>query len=66
MPKRLLRWLTWLILAAAGLQLAPAHAARLALVIGNKDYTAGALKNPVNDAEAVANALGGRSGLGFR
>ena len=66
MPKRLLRWLTWLILAAAGLQLAPAHAARLALVIGNKDYTTGALKNPVNDAEAVANALGGRGGLGFQ
>ncbi len=66
MPKRLLRWLGWLILAAAGLQLAPAHAARLALVIGNRDYATGALKNPVNDAEAISNALGGRGGLGFQ
>ena len=44
----------------------PAHAARLALVIGNKDYTVGALKNPLNDAEAVAAALGGPGGLGFQ
>jgi formylglycine-generating enzyme required for sulfatase activity len=43
--------------------LAPAHAARLALVIGNKDYTVGALKNPLNDAEAMAGAL---DGLGFQ
>ncbi len=30
---------------------------RLALVIGNAAYTVGALKNPVNDARAVAQAL---------
>ena len=43
--------------------LAPAHAAkRVALVIGNAAYTQGPLANPVNDADAVAEALGG---LGF-
>ena len=30
---------------------------RIALVIGNKDYKVGALKNPVNDANAVARVL---------
>ncbi len=43
----------------------PSHAAagsRVALVIGNADYKVGALKNPVNDAKAVATSL--RS-LGF-
>ncbi len=48
-----------LLMAWAG----PAHAARLALVIGNKDYAVGPLKNPLNDAEAMASALGG---LGFK
>ena len=37
---------------------APAQAARLALVIGNKDYAVGRLGNPINDAEAVSRALG--------
>ena len=45
---------------------APADAARLALIIGNRDYSVGPLKNPINDAEAVANVLGGRDGLGFK
>lgn len=40
----------------------PTHAARLALVIGNRDYTVGPLKNPINDAEAMSRTL---SGLGF-
>ena len=43
----------------------PSHAAagsRVALVIGNADYKVGALKNPANDAKAVATSL--RS-LGF-
>lgn len=40
----------------------PANAARLALVIGNRDYTVGALKNPINDADAISRAL---TGLGF-
>lgn len=50
------------LLAAAS---APAHAAagsRVALVIGNADYKVGNLKNPVNDAKAVAESL---RGLGF-
>lgn len=63
-----LRWppgrcAAWLAALAVLLLQAPAHAARLALVIGNKDYTVGALKNPINDAEAMAGALGG---LGFQ
>jgi len=40
----------------------PTHAARLALVIGNKDYKVGALKNPVNDALAMSQTL---TELGF-
>ncbi len=39
-----------------------AEQARLALVIGNADYSAAPLKNPVNDANAVADKL---QGLGF-
>ena len=35
---------------------------RLALVIGNAEYTKGALKNPVNDAKLIAKAL---DSLGF-
>lgn len=46
--------------------LGPAHAARLALVIGNKDYTVGQLVNPINDAEDMAALLGGPLGLGFQ
>lgn len=52
-----------LVAMALALLLAlPAHAARLALVIGNAAYTDGPLKNPVNDARAVQAKL---SGLGF-
>jgi uncharacterized caspase-like protein len=61
------------LIAAAGLAAvapllaatAPAHAAagsRVALVIGNANYKIGALKNPVNDAKAVATTL---RNLGF-
>jgi uncharacterized caspase-like protein len=43
----------------AGLALNPARAERrVALVIGNADYKVGPLQNPVNDAAAVADALG--------
>jgi carboxyl-terminal processing protease len=59
------RLCTALALAAAGLPLAAAGAAsqrRAALVIGNDAYRVGPLKNPVNDAEAVAGAL---RALGF-
>ncbi len=52
-------------LLALGTQAAPARAnteRQLALVIGNSNYRVGALKNPVNDAQAVAGAL---RGLGF-
>ena len=47
-----------------GAQAAPAVAdeRQVALVIGNAAYRVGALKNPVNDAQAVAGAL---RGLGF-
>ena len=52
---------------AATLPAAPAASAaaderQVALVIGNAAYRVGALKNPVNDAQAVAGAL---RGLGF-
>ena len=52
---------------AAPLPVAPAASGaadgrQVALVIGNADYRIGALKNPVNDAQAVAGAL---KGLGF-
>lgn len=55
-----------LICALALLVALPVAAAtdggRLALVIGNADYRQAPLKNPVNDARAVASAL---QGLGF-
>lgn len=41
----------------------PAQEQRIALVIGNSDYTQGALRNPVNDARAVATEL---RGSGFK
>ena len=41
---------------------APPIERQVALVIGNASYRVGALKNPVNDAQAVAGAL---RGLGF-
>lgn len=47
--------------AAAPAPLAPAAAAsavpRRALVIGNRDYSVGALRNPLNDARAIAALL---------
>lgn len=53
------------LLAGAGLRSRAATAPdnrQVALVIGNADYRVGVLKNPVNDAQAVAGAL---KGLGF-
>jgi TRAP-type uncharacterized transport system substrate-binding protein len=43
--------------------LLPAEARRVALVIGNAEYKIGPLANPVNDAEAIAEAFA--KGLGF-
>ncbi|ASM76736.1 hypothetical protein VITFI_CDS0958 [Vitreoscilla filiformis] len=56
--RRCLGWLGSGLLAV-GLwgQLSVAEAARLALVIGNKDYLLSPLKNPVNDAVAMDKAL---------
>jgi|KBSSwiStaDraftv2_1062776.scaffolds.fasta_scaffold33141_3 carboxyl-terminal processing protease len=58
------RWITTLGVAAVAPLLAslaaPARAAagsRQALVIGNANYKIGALKNPVNDAQAIAGSL---------
>jgi len=59
------RLLAYLILAASFLTVIslPAHAKRVALVIGNSAYEhATPLKNPKNDAEAMAGAL---RGVGF-
>jgi uncharacterized caspase-like protein len=47
---------------ARGAAAAPPIERQVALVIGNASYRVGALKNPVNDAQAVAGAL---RGLGF-
>ena len=44
------------------LPISPAHAARLALVVGNADYADSPLKNPVNDARAMHAKL---ASLGF-
>jgi len=44
--------------AVGGLYPCPAEAKRVALVIGNADYGVGPLQNPVNDAAAMAEALG--------
>jgi hypothetical protein len=46
------------LLATLTLAQAQAPSPRAALVIGNADYSFGALRNPVNDAEAMAKALG--------
>jgi len=45
------------LLAATAPRAQAAAAQRVALVIGNADYRVGALKNPVNDAKAVAGSL---------
>jgi uncharacterized caspase-like protein len=58
----------WAPVRAAAPSLAPASAAgdgserRAALVIGNSAYKVGVLKNPVNDAQAIAGSL---RGMGF-
>jgi len=59
LPRQMICLLGTLLALLLGL---PAHAARLALVIGNKDYKVGALKNPVNDAQAMSQTL---TELGF-
>jgi uncharacterized caspase-like protein len=46
------------LLATLTLAQAQAIQPRAALVIGNADYSFGPLRNPVNDAEAMAKALG--------
>jgi hypothetical protein len=45
------------LLATLTLAQAQAIQPRAALVIGNADYSFGPLRNPVNDAEAMARAL---------
>lgn len=45
------------LLATLTLAQAQAPSPRAALIIGNADYSFGALRNPVNDAEAMAKAL---------
>jgi len=50
------------LIALLALAARAVEAARVALVMGNQAYVAGPLKNPVNDAEAMATAL---RGLGF-
>src|SRR5690349_14317196 len=55
-----LGWAIALMLLAVGAATAQEH--RVALVIGNGDYKSAPLKNPVNDAHAMASALGN---LGF-
>jgi uncharacterized caspase-like protein len=46
------------LMATLTLAQAQAPSPRAALVIGNADYSFGALRNPVNDAEAMAKSLG--------
>jgi formylglycine-generating enzyme required for sulfatase activity len=60
-------FLLWISLAIAApdtrnLQVGATGEKRIALVIGNSDYTQGPLKNPVNDARAMRARL---EGLGF-
>ena len=74
--KRFFQLLAWVLAVALGASAWEAHAqqraptpgagmkeARVALVIGNSDYTKAPLKNPVNDANDVAGAL---TRLGFQ
>lgn len=51
------------LLSLAVLARAEGPEARTALVIGNADYSFGPLRNPINDAEAMAKAL---EGAGFK
>lgn len=46
------------LLATLTLAQAQAPTPRAALIIGNADYSFGALRNPLNDADAMAKALG--------
>lgn len=55
--------LTALALMASAQSLAPGEGRRVALVIGNDAYAAGALRNAVNDARAMQKAL---QGAGFQ
>ena len=51
------------LLSVAFLARAEAPEPRTALIIGNADYSFAPLKNPINDADAMASALGdGASG----
>jgi uncharacterized caspase-like protein len=60
--RRLCAMAALLPLVGAAPRVAAAAERQIALVIGNANYRIGALKNPVNDAQAVAGAL---RGLGF-
>ncbi len=63
MTNRLLHLLALLLLTfCLGAQAAPAEGRRVALVIGNAKYPGSPLKNPVNDARAIAVKL---KALGF-
>lgn len=53
-----LLWLPWLLAAVPAARAEEAASqARLALVVGNAQYQSAPLKNPVNDARAMAQAL---------
>ena len=57
-PHRHANWLLLLMLTAnAQLLNAAKEQSRIALVIGNADYTEGRLKNPVNDAVLMTRTL---------
>lgn len=58
-----LRWIFTLVLMMYSGYLWSSEPARHALVIGNSNYQYGYLKNPVNDAKAMAQAL---NNLGFK
>lgn len=53
-----IRWVVVVCCAVVGLHALPAEARRVALVIGNAAYKVEPLLNPLNDAAAVAEALG--------
>jgi len=60
---RLARWLLTLVLLGATSGPVPAATAeqKVALVIGNSAYPSAPLRNPVNDASAMAKKLGTRN-----
>ena len=62
MKHKITQWL-FLIALAIGFQSVQAKSERVALVIGNSDYTKGQLKNPVNDATLMTRTLQSK---GFR